>query len=55
MRSELKMQILELEVRWSILESVYRVERAGGMGMGTMEDHHLYSYWKDLLECVSEL
>jgi hypothetical protein len=49
------MQILELEVRWSILESVHRVERAGSMGMGTMEDHHFYSHWKDLFERVSEI
>jgi hypothetical protein len=49
------MQILELEVRWSILESIYRVERAGSMGMGIMENPHLHSDRKNLLECVSEL
>jgi hypothetical protein len=47
------MQILELEVRWSILESIHRVERAGGVGMGTMEDRHFHSHWKDILERVS--
>jgi len=52
--SALNIQILELEVRWSVLESIHRVEGARSMGMGTMEDHHLDSHWKDILERVSE-
>jgi len=49
------MQILELEVRGPILEPIHRVERAGSMGMGTMENHHLHGHWKDLLHRVSYL
>jgi len=49
------MQILELEVCWSILEPIHRMEGAGSMGMGTMENRYLYSDWKDLFERVSEI
>ena len=35
-------QILKLEIRRTVLEPLHRVERARGMGVGTVEDHHLY-------------